>query len=514
MMERPLRDIWGHLQGKKPHMPHFLSRIRLQGMRGIEDLQVTFDYPVSVIAGGNASGKSTVLSAAACAYKVPGAGVRDFAPSTLFPDYRPQSGVRQDPKHLIVLEFDYRTPEGGNAMRWRFAKGWNRSFFGRKSARQPERPVYLRALGNPSGLRSASMPHRATEPQATPLNASQINFARQMLPFRYAEVVSLSSDDKNMLFAEQESGAKYSELHMASGERVILRLAQKIAQLKGALVLIDEVEAGLHPRVQKLLMLHLQQLALRNDLQVIVTTHSPVVIDSVPTWGRIFLERDKEGKVEAAPPYRAVVQDALYGRSADKLNLLCEDENSEGVVRGIIDEILIRQRLGFDWVRIGCNTGTEEFPTQAAAFRKFGQINNFAFVLDGAKQDSGVAEKIWQAGGSNVPVLFLPGRHAPEVWVWQQMQQNAQDTARELSVIPSRLANQLIRLNAVYNMASDTPSEIAKSKLSTLSEELNRNTSDICRIVARLETRNPESQIQPLVEQIETTLLNWQNELE
>lgn len=497
MTERPLRDIWSHLQGKKPHMPHFLSRIRLQGMRGIEDLQVAFDYPVSVIAGGNASGKSTVLSAAACAYKVPGAGVKDFTPSTLFPDYRPKLGVRQDPKHLIILEFGYRTPEGDNAMRWRFAKGWNRSFFGRKSARQPERPVYLRALGNPSEVRSKSMSHRATEPQATPLNPSQINFARQMLPIRYAEVVSLSSDEKNLLFAEQESGAKYSELHMASGERAILRLAQKLAQLKGALVLIDEVEAGLHPRVQKLLMLHLQQLALRNDLQVIVTTHSPVVIDSVPTWGRIFLERDKEGKVEAVPPYRAVVQDALYGRSADKLNLLCEDENSEGVVRGIIDEILIRQRIGFDWVRIGCNTGTEEFPTQAAAFRKFGQINNFAFILDGDNQDSGVAEKIWQAGGSNVPVLFLPGRHASEVWVWQQMQQNAQETARELSVSPPDLTNQITRLNATFNIASDTPSEIAKNKLSVLSEKISRNTPDICRIVARQEPEPPKAKSNP-----------------
>lgn len=118
-------------------MPHFLSEIRLLGMRGIDDLRVAFDYPVSVIAGGNASGKSTVLLTAACAYKVPGAKVRAFVPSTLFPNYRPQPGVRRDDADPIALEFDYRTPEGSTAMRWRFAKGWNRSFFGRKSIRQP-----------------------------------------------------------------------------------------------------------------------------------------------------------------------------------------------------------------------------------------------------------------------------------------------------------------------------------------------------------------------------------------
>ena len=83
---------------------------------------------MSVIAGGNASGKSTVLFAAACAYRVPGAGVKDFVPSTLFPDYRPRHGAREDEKREVIVEFDYTTPAGRRSMRWRRAKGWSRSF--------------------------------------------------------------------------------------------------------------------------------------------------------------------------------------------------------------------------------------------------------------------------------------------------------------------------------------------------------------------------------------------------
>ena len=81
------------------------------------------------------------------------------------------------------------------------------------------------------------------------MTASQIHFAQQVLPFRYSEVVNLSSGSKSLLFAEQAAGVTYSELHMAAGERSILRLSREIAQLQGALVLIDEVEAGLHPWV-------------------------------------------------------------------------------------------------------------------------------------------------------------------------------------------------------------------------------------------------------------------------
>ena len=130
MIERRLEELGKNLQGKKPHLPHFLSAIRLDGIRGFNNLRVPFDYPVSVIAGGNTTGKSTVLFATACAYKVPGAGVKEFVPSTLFPDYRPKLGRYQDMQQKVTLEFSYQTPEGDASMRWQRGKGWNRSFFG------------------------------------------------------------------------------------------------------------------------------------------------------------------------------------------------------------------------------------------------------------------------------------------------------------------------------------------------------------------------------------------------
>ena len=516
MIEQRFRTLWEQLQGKKPHLPHFLAEIHLQGIRGIDDLRVMFDYPVSVIAGGNASGKSTVLFAAACAYKAPGAGVKDFVPSTLFPDYRPRVGAHEDEKGEVLMEFDYATPDGRRSMRWRRAKGWNRSFLGRKDARQPERPLYLRTLSNlsnPSEVRGVlSLSRLNSAPQETPLTASQIEFAQRMLPFRYAEVVNLSSGGKNLLFAAQEGGAAYSELHMAAGERAILRLSQEIAQLDGALVLIDEVEAGLHPWVQQLLMLQLQQLALRNDLQVIVTSHSPVVLDSVPAHGRIFLERDETGRVTVLPAFRDVVQDALYGRSGDALNLLCEDDAAEGMLHGVFDDMLPRQRIRRESVRIGRNTGAGEFPTHASAFRKFGQIRNFGFVLDGDKRNSGIEPRIREGAGIDVPVLFLPGRDAPEVWIWDTLRRNTDAAAGELGLAPGDLSERMARLDSVYDSASDRPSEIAKSKLRSLSEALDWSVPDVCRVVARLEAGRKESDIQPLVEGLQSALLQWRAE--
>ena len=492
---------------------HFLAEIHLEGIRGIDDVRIKFDYPVSVIAGGNASGKSTMLFAAACAYKVPGAGVKDFVPSTLFPDYRPKVGQRADRKPEVVIEFDYSTPDGRQSMRWRRSKGWNRSFLGRKNATQPERPVYLRTLSNlsnPSEVRGVlSMSRLSSAPRETPLTASQIEFAQQMLPFRYAEVVNLSSGTKNLLFAAQERGAEYSELHMAAGERAILRLSREIAQLDGALVLIDEVEAGLHPWVQQLLMLQLQQLALRNDLQVIVTTHSPVVLDAVPAHGRIFLERDDTGNVMVRPPYRDVVQNALYGRSGDALNLRCEDSTAEGILQGVFDVLLPRERIRRESVRVGRDTGANEFPMHATAFRKFGQIQNFVFVLDGDKRGGNLEETIRERAGSDVPVFFLPGDDAPEVWVWTTLRRDVDGGANQLGLDPGDLTERMNRLDAIYDTAADRPGEVAKTKLHGLSEPLGWTESDIGRVVARLEAARKESDIQPLLDGLKGALLQW-----
>ena len=516
MIERRLQKLSERLQGKKPHLPHFLEEVQLHGIRGIDNLRVTFDYPVSVIAGANGSGKSTVLFAAACAYSVPSAGVRDFVPSTLFPDYRPKVGERRDEREEALIHFDYSTPTGRMAMRWRRGKGWNRSFLGRKAASQPERKVYLRTLSNlsnPSEVRGVlSMSHLSTAPEETPMTASQIHFAQQILPFRYDEIVNLSSGSKNLLFAEQSVGVTYSELHMAAGERAILRLSREIAQLQDALVLIDEVEAGLHPWVQQLLMLQLQQVALRNNLQVIVTTHSQSVLDSVPDNARIFLDRDQEGRVTVCPAYRDVIQNALYGRSRSALNLLCEDDAAEGIVRGVLDVLLPKEGMNLESVRIGRNTGADEFPTHAAAFRKFGQIRGFVFVLDGDKRDGDVEQKIKNQAGTDVPVLFLPGSIPPEAWLWTLIRDQREEAAAALGIAVTDLDRRLQGLDSIYDSASDPPSEIAKTKLYELAESLGQSSHHICRLISRLETNSAKSELQPLVEGIHNALITWRQE--
>ena len=65
------------------------------------------------------------------------------------------------------------------------------------------------------------------------------------------------------------------------------------------------------------------------------------------------------------------------------------------------------------------------------------------------------------------------------------------------------------RLDAVYDSASDGPSQIAKAKLRDPAEALGRNAADVCRAAARLEAGRKQSGIQPAVEGLQDALQQW-----
>ena len=203
-------------------------------------------------------------------------------------------------------------------MAWKRNKSWNRSFMGRKGGTQPERNVYLRTLANltnPSEVRGILQLGRK-QYQADTLTSNLLVFVHRILRHRYRNLSFISAQSRDLLFAEVETNqdTRYSEFHMSSGERAILRISKDISGLHDALMLIDEVDTGLHPYTQQQVMLELQRIALRQQLQIIVASHSPVVLDSVPPEARIFLDRDdRSAEVRLMPAYRDIFQKSLYG---------------------------------------------------------------------------------------------------------------------------------------------------------------------------------------------------------
>src|SRR5690242_6479163 len=66
--------------------PKYLRAVGIDGLHQWKKQEVRFDFPVTVVAGENGSGKSTVLKAAAAAYSHPTDRTKSFYPAVFFPD--------------------------------------------------------------------------------------------------------------------------------------------------------------------------------------------------------------------------------------------------------------------------------------------------------------------------------------------------------------------------------------------------------------------------------------------
>ena len=492
LMKGRLQEVWDALRAGQRHRDDALSEVRIRKLRGIEDLRVPFQYPVSVLAGPNGSGKSTVLFACACAYRVPGRSPREFTPTSLFPNFtNRRTGDLTDSVRRTQLEFHYVYGGDRTSMVWRRRKSWTRSYMGRKGGRQPERQVYLRTLANltnRSEVRGILQLGRK-EFETRTLSPELLIFAHRILPWRYRNLAVISDRPaRDLLFADVDGTASYSEFHMSSGERSVLRISKDISELSNALVLIDEVDTGLHPYTQQQTMLELQRSALRQGLQIIVASHSPVVIDSVPPEGRIFLDRDDaSGEVSLAPVYRDIFQKALYGQSRDQLSILCEDAVAEGVIRGALDVLNIELGLRPEDVVIGRNTGRDEFPGHVRALGKFGKLRDFIVVLDGDSRDlEGRIKAIAEEYGHSVQPLFLPGRDPPEQWLWRMLRENPDEYADRLGARAPDMESAMSELAKLAEGAVKRGAA-ARTALGSLAAMLHREVPEIARVVGRRE---------------------------
>jgi hypothetical protein len=104
--------------------------------------------------------------------------------------------------------------------------------------------------------------------------------------------VRVAASGRYSLHDLDADGCCYSGFNMGSGEDVTCQLARIVHRLpKGGLLIIEEIETGLHPAAQRNLMRYLIELCCEKPLQVICSSHSQTVLESVPADARILLVR-------------------------------------------------------------------------------------------------------------------------------------------------------------------------------------------------------------------------------
>lgn len=378
--------------------PKFLEWLEIKDIRGWGGQRVTFSFPVTAIVGENGSGKSTILQTAACAYL--NSEGENWFPSEFFPE------TAWDNLHDVRLTYGYK--QGSDHFSAAIRKPTTR-WLGQPD--RPERPVEYIDLSRlqPVGTRvgyARIAKNKHMEHSATSFTAEQVSRLSHIMGRDYDNArMAISSIDPNReIPVLTKSSHVYSGFHQGSGETTIAELLR--SQLpKYGLVLIDEIESSLHPRAQRRLVRDLAAVARERECQIILTTHSPYVLDELPLKARAYILETsglREIVSGVSPEFAMTKMDDEHHPECE---LFVEDARGAAFLGEILSrhasEIFIRcsiipygtANLG---VALGQITNAKRFPRPTVVF------------LDGDQE---------QATGC----ILLPGSDAPERVVFETL---------------------------------------------------------------------------------------------
>ncbi len=130
----------------------------------------------------------------------------------------------------------------------------------------------------------------------------------------------------------------YSEKNFSLGEILILNTLLLIQDVEnGSMLLIDELEMALHPKVQIRLLKYLEDKAKEKQLTIILSTHSSSLIKGAQKL--IYLEKQSNGEVKVIPNcYPAVIlsEVAIEEDIQPDYIFIVEDDMAEMLLKKII----------------------------------------------------------------------------------------------------------------------------------------------------------------------------------
>ena len=333
--------------------PSFFLELRLNVFRHIQNLPLEFKHPISVISGSNRSGKTTALLAIACShynFKRHNVNNDRFERTTWSSVVRFTSqDVQGQPwtyqvKHRTGQQVHINTGSKNAA-----SNKWSGVA---KKAGQIGRPT----AGHPNGGRTAIFidlnritPSRHLSksyfnkfrnlPGVVFANQAKVNeYLSYILEDNYA-VTQIGTAADSRVF-KYSTASNYSSYNTASGEDVLASMLYQILEApSGSLVLIDEIEVGLHPRIQRRLMDALYIISKEEHKQFILTSHAYAILDSVPAESRLFIENGVGGFrcLQGLTTYESLTR--MDCQAFPVATVYVEDEESKAIVKCAIKEI-------------------------------------------------------------------------------------------------------------------------------------------------------------------------------
>ena len=404
----------------------YLSGMRLVKLRGFRDREIRFDFPVTALVGPNGAGKTTILGAAGLIY--------DTVPPRRF---FAKSGAYDDSMKGWRIEYELvdrdrpSSPTSVSRTASYLKAKWNRDAVGRsvvivginRTLPVSERKdVYKFIGGDFKGVSETDFSDSVVKAVENILGKAAANYLR----------VDADRSGRSSIFAVRNAvmpDESYSEFHFGAGEASITRIVGEIEEAPNdSLILIEEIENGLHPVATRRLVEYLIDVARRKSCQVIFTTHSNDALAPLPNdavWSS-YRGRLTQGKLDIA------ALRTLTGQIDARLAIFTEDAFDE-----MFADVTLRayaQRLSLDRASIKIHALGGSAPARDhTRFHNANPTRSFPAVclLDGDKrcEDDYKGKQVAAGIGIEQPkaaddIIYTPGDSDPEEVIFGDVLQN------------------------------------------------------------------------------------------
>jgi len=264
----------------KRNYVQYLPKMTLKHLRAFRDQPVSFDFPVTAIIGPNGGGKTSVLGAAAIAYS-------EMPPRQFFAKGGKYDSSMQD--WTIEYELIERSVNPKDTVRR--TASFKRSKWNRDAMNRPVKLFGIRrtvpANERKEFLKLASSKFSVPDSQIENLSEQAISAISRILgkdASSYRRLIIDRARQEVFLTGKTAKGEEYSEFHFGAGESSIIRMVSIIELAPPeSLILIEELENGLHPVAIIRMTEYLIEVAERKKMQVIFTTHSDDALKVLPS---------------------------------------------------------------------------------------------------------------------------------------------------------------------------------------------------------------------------------------
>ncbi|AIY13877.1 AAA family ATPase [Cellulophaga baltica] len=408
------------------NFPKFIKAIKLEPFRHIPSLTINFNHPLSVISGTNRSGKSTILMAIACSHfnfikRNPQNGNLDRHTWSSLMQFTNKDLQSQDWTYYITYKIG-RKIETKRGQRKHTTKKWNG--IGKKESQFKFRDVIFIDLDRILPARNFSKvifnkTKLANEQMISPNNSNIIEEYLSYILEETFELNKLASYQDKDIFKYKNSN-QYSSYNAATGEEVLTRIIIDVVEAnRDSLILIDEIEIGLHPKVQRRLVEVLYNIAINDNKQFILSSHSQTILSSVPDTARIFIEKDYLNNFKCIQNISVnAALSKMDSISYPLIDLYCEDDIAEKIIRKILANLQTNHNLSniSDLVNIivsGSANKTHNFFTVHKEIYNYKKIKTgYACILDGDMRTHFPAEdNLFYLYSNKSPELFLTEKY-------------------------------------------------------------------------------------------------------